>query len=1287
MPSYSITVTLLLAATTLPCLILSNHEEDFAFDVSDDLEVEFDGDQVNKWNNREIVAHVGKVFHLTIPKEAFGGKVDNFEVKRHNGKGIPSWLLFDRKDGIFWGIPLVEDIGTVHLTIRSVGDKSTTEELKIEVVELNEVSSSVGKCLHSQDNTILTLLLDKNIHAIKPKQRIIAVNNIAKFFGLPYSAFTLKPQLEKDDITDSSVVLAGPGNLRSRVSKVTSLLQTLVGCDGQLWPSITPIIHQLKAQAKDGTITEVLRLPLIGWRVKTETKPVLRSKRQAASTVDDYGSGDYDDDDEYYDEYEDEYEGKDLGPVSGIPLSSNTTVALPVKTTTTTTTTTTTSKPKSSGDYEEEDYEYEDYEGEDLGPIEGIPPSPKATATLPTTTSTTTTTTTTSTVHPHRHHHGEINPNISAREHHQTTHQISATEENTPITVSSTTSTTSTTERVTVPTTTTAPTRPPSATTLIPEKPKINSNKPKQVNEYEDYNYDNYDEEEDPVESETVIPVFGKKQTTVPVVEETVLTESSTKGTTTEEIAVENVPITLSLPSSTTVTSTTSTTTSSSTTTSTTTEQPTTSQIVVDTEPEVVYTTETESPVSTFTTSVSHQTTQTSGIATIPISTTTTTTTEMPTTQEETTTVKMTTVRQISTTPRTTTTIRESTEGIEHHENFQPFIENRLKQQYVIAGKIFRFVIPHNTFKDFEDEYNLTYELLDSNNKTVTNNTWLNFNPARREIYGLPLREDVSKWVFWVKAYDREGGFEKEKLIIQVQQHKLDLAVNHEFSLQIRIEKHQEFPHYVDWSLRVLRALGKIYNTNMSEITVRNISYTSEPVVFTWSNDSMATDYCPKTEIVQLFKTITANDRGDPSRELNTALTPELRVKRVSYRELGVCEQPLTPIAPPVYPVTPPINFSPILRNPVDHVNATVGELLVYKVKDDTFYDPEDVDPRMLNISLLTSDRKPIPSNNWLQFDSKNREFFGIPRKVGRSEYQLVCVDSGGLPVTDSLEVVVYPPPKRKYNVEFSMNVTEIPYEIFVNNAALQKKFVDKLMRLFGDPSSSNIHLHPFKQTYDSTIVTWFNKSLPTEICPHEEINRLESILHNMNDKSISHRVHNIMEPEFRVSTIKVHLIDNCQPKVIHDPRPEILVPVEETTPSASSDEYLLTFIVPAVIIAIMLFLAAVAACVLYRRRRTGKMNVEEDGRQSYGNKGIPVIFQEELEEKPEPGTKAPVILKDEKPPLAPPEYSKSGSVKLTDDSEPYQPPPPFTRTQDNGRQPRPKPTPTYRKPPPYVPP
>lgn len=117
-----------------------------------------------------------------------------------------------------------------------------------------------------------------------------------------------------------------------------------------------------------------------------------------------------------------------------------------------------------------------------------------------------------------------------------------------------------------------------------------------------------------------------------------------------------------------------------------------------------------------------------------------------------------------------------------------------------------------------------------------------------------PLEEDVSKWVYYVRAIDRDGAYEQDKLTIQVQQHKLDRVMNHEFSLQIRIEKQQEFPHYIDWSLKVLRALGKIYNTNMSEITVRHINYTNEPVIFTWANDSIPTNYCLRNEIEQLYK-------------------------------------------------------------------------------------------------------------------------------------------------------------------------------------------------------------------------------------------------------------------------------------------------------------------------------------------------------------------------------------------------------------------------------------------------
>lgn len=88
----------------------------------------------------------------------------------------------------------------------------------------------------------------------------------------------------------------------------------------------------------------------------------------------------------------------------------------------------------------------------------------------------------------------------------------------------------------------------------------------------------------------------------------------------------------------------------------------------------------------------------------------------------------------------------------------------------------------------------------------------------------------------------------------------------------------------------------------------------------------------------------------------------------------------------------------------------------------------------------------------------------------------------------------------------------------------------------------------------------------------------------------------------------------------------------------------------------------------------------DEEERQAFRSKGIPVIFQDELEERAdaEPADKSPVIMREEKPPLLPPAPDYRG------DDAPYRPPPPFAPSRT---PPRPKATPTYRKPPPYVPP
>lgn len=59
-------------------------------------------------------------------------------------------------------------------------------------------------------------------------------------------------------------------------------------------------MKQLRKQAKDGTLAEVLQLPVLLWRVRADSSLFSRNRREA-------GSGDYGNSDDYG--YDDDYDG------------------------------------------------------------------------------------------------------------------------------------------------------------------------------------------------------------------------------------------------------------------------------------------------------------------------------------------------------------------------------------------------------------------------------------------------------------------------------------------------------------------------------------------------------------------------------------------------------------------------------------------------------------------------------------------------------------------------------------------------------------------------------------------------------------------------------------------------------------------------------------------------------------------------------------------------------------------------------------------------------------------
>ncbi|XP_054010632.1 dystroglycan 1-like isoform X1 [Hylaeus anthracinus] len=1259
------------------------------------------------WSVPRVVVPVGHVLKLRIPRQPFVEPADYYQLVDANGKQLMRWLYWDDAASTLMGVPSKKDAGSHRLSIKAIGMHGETVKdlFVVQVVPENheELKHRDGKthCNEGEDQTILMLLLNARFDDLSPSDRVNTITNLAGFLGLHVSGFSMHPESAKDSSNmDSSVILSGPGNSKHRKEKHFTTVQWQVGCDGHLWRHQTDLVKRLRDQAKDGTLAEVMQHPVLLWRVKTDSNSLLRNRREVGSgefdNTDDYDG--YDDDYEYENggEEDDEGDGEDsqvqptIVPETNSPrehfspehphrhhhgeesIDWNTEVIddrIPLvnqantaeNAVNRTTTDTDTDTDTDTGTDTDTDT--------DTSPTTTTTELTSPPSTIPTTTTTITTTTTSTT----------------------TTQQPPSTATGTFTT--STTTTTTTADTNATSTTTTTTTSSPS-TTIVPS-----TTEPPQPETTEEWT-DNTRHEENESINVTSATMSETITTTTANFPSVIVVHSSTVGPPTTVVERTETDVNSGAMNITT-------------------EEPTEHSSVPTTKPTttLVPTAIPANPATTFIAA------NTSTLSTILV-TNPTTTTPMPTTTQiqtlpptvsttytytvmvpsTTTTIASMSTSTTTSTPTTTNVTAESprvtTENVEYGvRNSPPRQDRRLKKIPVTAGKPLSYVIPSDTFSDFEDGDTRRLRLnLYLQGAPLKMTHWLQFNRNTQEVYGLPLENDISTWTYELVAADSEGLNVTDRLDIHVQQHKLSRSVNHEFSIYLRIDKRTEFPTDVDWELRVIRSIAEVYgDTDTKHITVRSVDIEHGQAIFTWTNDSLPrSSECPKEYIDNLLNVL-IDKNGDPSFALRNVLQPEIAVKRVVYQGIGQCEDTSRPEPPKVSTQEPKSNISPVPRNQVDLVNATVGQLLVFKVPEDTFYDVEDGSARNMRMSLLTIDRTPIPDHEWLQFDNKNQEFYGVPMRsdVGRKEYQLVVTDKDGASTTDGLVVVVHPAPLMHHTVEFSMTL-DIPYESFAHSALQKRNFVEKLRDLYQDKDTSAISLHSISN--GSTVIAWHNRTLPTSYCAHEEVTRLRSVLVNDNDRrSVTDEVLEIMGQKFPVKQITVIPMGICVGEVTHVHSPDNNVPPvdDSTSVGAFHDDYLITFVLPAIIIAAMLVLAGIIACVLYRRRRSGKMSVSEqdDERQSFRSKGIPVIFQDELDEKPDPGNKSPVILKEEKPPLPPPEYQKTEDgadvpmLAKENSEEPYQPPPPFATNRDTNRQNRPKPTPTYRKPPPYVPP
>ncbi|XP_064488826.1 dystroglycan 1-like isoform X2 [Ornithodoros turicata] len=623
--------------------------------------------------------------------------------------------------------------------------------------------------------------------------------------------------------------------------------------------------------------------------------------------------------------------------------------------------------------------------------------------------------------------------------------------------------------------------------------------------------------------------------------------------------------------------------------------------------------------------------------------------------------------------------------------NSKPSLDKRIKKLVMTAGKVWSYQIPADTFLDFEDgdTRNLNLMFLTSAGTAIEPRSWIQFDPEEQTLFALPLDENIGKYSFKLEAMDREGASVHDMLDINVWQHSGARVIHHKFHIGVRPKKFT-YVNTIEWQIATVKRLAQFYgDKDESQITV--LAATLKPMTITWTNDSLPTHPCPRDSIDALYSKMVVNKSTNAvARPFHKALG-NLSVHEASVEYIGVC-QTSAPSPPPI-PNTPPEK-----RNAIGQINATVGEILRFKIPEDTFFDSRDGITPFLKLSFLTMDNMHLPESSWIQFNPKTQELYGLPfdADVRRYEFQMVALDNEGSSVSDVFVVVVHPRSQKKWAVEFSLHIDE-DFKAFNHNISRKVLVAWKLARLFGDHDPRYITVSSISA--GSVVYAWTNNTLPYEPCPTTTIRRLMSYLVNDN-RTLTQRLVEEMKPEFHILKTDTMPLGLCLDQGLPTTsvvNTEAAPPAVDPDVTPSDDDIYITTIIPAVVIAVMLLLAAIVACFLYRKKRKGKMTMQDSS--TFINKGIPIIFADELDDKPDPA-KPPVIMKEERPPLPPPEYPRSvgssrGSTPQTDrrraavplrDAPYQQPTPPFVASRDSKHS-RPKAAPTYRQPPPYVPP
>ncbi len=386
---------------------------------------------------------------------------------------------------------------------------------------------------------------------------------------------------------------------------------------------------------------------------------------------------------------------------------------------------------------------------------------------------------------------------------------------------------------------------------------------------------------------------------------------------------------------------------------------------------------------------------------------------------------------------------------------------------------------------------------------------------------------------------------------------------------------------------------------------------------------------------------------------------------------------------PSVKPSTEAVS-RPEVINPIDRLDVYRGQELRFRIPWDTFYDNEDLFTPNLTLSMKTYKWTTLSDVPWIKFDAEEQVIYAYPvdeDTIGLHEFLIIAADSDGEQDYDAFEVNVMDDSSDSYNHRFGLEI-DYDFEKFSSDLDIRVELLSKLAQYF-EVNASSIRAVSFtegsvifKFQFDSSVVPFDNCDFPLrEKFLSEDVDE--------DGDNVNPDLKKALEPEFPVKSGSYEGLGECGAGGGVGP-----------VTKQRSGVWKTYIIIPVVILAIVLLVIGGCLFVIMRSRRRRKLSLEDQ--KLFVEKKKPAVLQEEYEVK-ERLLKQPLVLPNEKPPLAPPVYPRSPSLNHSA-SEPPQSPgyqaPSFASSRQpsnqgtpGGNSPRKPAYSGYRLPPAYVPP